>query len=286
LLMLSTSHDKVEEDWPKNPRGWFLDAHLDITTEEGRAAFQKRLLAYADNSIRILKEMDAQGMITDDSEGQEWPHACSYIGDPRSLPPEIEPVIDLYFKKFLDAGLRTGVCIRPTRPLRSAYGARVDQYEVGDPLQNLIDKAAYVKKRWGCTIIYVDSNVDPVFLRPMDATIFRKLAEAHPDVLFIPEHETTLYYAYTAPTHSYTHHGIVCTPPSVLDVYPQAFSVVYIPDRPMEPHWQQFVESVRRGDILVFRGWFDDPYNENVKKVYREAGRRPPVDRVVPSAAR
>jgi hypothetical protein len=59
----------------------------------------------------------------------------------------------------------------------------------------------------------------------------------------------------------------------VLDVYPEAFSTIYIPDRDMKPHWKEFVTAVKRGDILVFRGWFDDPANNDVKKIYHEAGR-------------
>jgi hypothetical protein len=274
-LYLATSHTNIAENWPKNPRGWCVSdpAKLDITTDAGRAIFKERLMTYATNCVRILKEMNAQGFMLTDSEGQEWPHACSYLGDPRSIPAEFDSIVDEFFKTFKDAGLRTGLCIRPTRPLRPAYGTRVDQYDLDDPLQNMIDKVDYAKKRWGCTLIYVDSNVDPVFFRPMDATIFRKLADAFPDVLFFPEHQNTLYYAYVCPTDSYTHHQVVCTPQSVLDVYPEAFSTIYIPDRDMKPHWKEFVTAVKRGDILVFRGWFDDPANNDVKKIYHEAGR-------------
>ena len=51
--------------------------------------------------------MNAQGMITWDIEGQEYPHATSYIGDPRKvslLAPEMEPMADAYFAKFRRGG--------------------------------------------------------------------------------------------------------------------------------------------------------------------------------------
>ena len=257
---------------PTNPRGWFNDKNLNTTSEAGRAQFKARLLAYADTSIKIIKEMGAQGMIAWDPEGQEFPHATSYLGDPRSLPAEVEPIIDEFFQKFTAAGLRTGICIRPQLPVRAAYGGGVFQTEVPDPAANLIAKIAHAKKRWGATLYYVDSNGDPNV--PFDALIFKRVAEAHPDVLLMPEHENTQYYAYTAPYQSFAHFGTTSTPASVRSVYPGAFSVNYAADGPFEQKRAELVEAVRRGDILVFRGWFDDPNNAKIKSIYEEARKR------------
>jgi hypothetical protein len=80
---------------------------------------------------------------------QEYPHATSYLGDPRSLPPEIDPIIDGFFKRFRDAVLRTGICIRPQRPVRPVYATNVWQEQVADPTQNMVEKIAFAKKRWG-----------------------------------------------------------------------------------------------------------------------------------------
>ena len=84
------------------------------------------MLAVADTSIGIMKEMNAQGAITWDIEGQEHQHSISYIGDPRifaSLAPEMKDIADEYFKRFRDANLKTGVCIRPQELQRAADGS-------------------------------------------------------------------------------------------------------------------------------------------------------------------
>ena len=278
MLMLSTS----EYDWPTNPRGWFNgDKTVDVTSEAGRAAFGKRLMDYADNAVRILKAMNAQGMIVWDVEGQEHPHATSYLGDPRALPPEMEPLADAFFKKFTDAGLRTGICIRPQMPVRRIYGEGAWQMQQDDPAYVLGDKIATAKKRWNCTIFYVDSNVrfDPRFqpsdgagYELLDAAIFRAVARAHPDALIIPEHENTLYHAFTAP-YNELRGGFASTPEPVRRVYPNAFNVLAIADGPMDERRDELIAAVRRGDILLFRAWFDDVFNAKVKSIYAEAGR-------------
>ncbi len=118
----------------KNPNGWFKDpAGVDTTTPEGRQAFAKRLLARIDDNIAILKQAGAQGVIWWDLEGMRQPQPLSWIGDPRVLDPkhphhqafapeldtpveyngETMPVVDACFRKWKDAGFKTGVTIRP-----------------------------------------------------------------------------------------------------------------------------------------------------------------------------
>jgi hypothetical protein len=65
----------------KNPRGWFNGSDEDFVSAEGRAAFREKVLAYARQCAEILKSFNAQGMITWDIEGQEYPHATSYIDE-------------------------------------------------------------------------------------------------------------------------------------------------------------------------------------------------------------
>jgi hypothetical protein len=253
-----------------NPRGWFQDPKLDVTTPPGRAEFKQRLTRYAEESVRVLKQNGAQGMILWDPEGQEFPHATSYLGDPRSLPAEIEPELDAFFQRFREAGLRTGLCIRPQLPVRKAYTEGVSQVEVADPARNLLDKIATAKRRWGCTLFYVDSNGDPNF--PIDAAIFQQVAASQPEVLLIPEHQNTRYYAYTAP-YDELRGGVASTPETVRRVYPGAFTVIAVPDGPIDARRAELVDAVRRGDVLLFRAWFDDSYNEKVRAIYADARR-------------
>lgn len=279
-LHLATSEKEYHS--ASNPRGWFLDPkNVDVTTPQGREAFAKRLSDYADESIKVLKANNAQGMIVWDLEGQEYPHATSYLGDPRSLPPEMEALADQFFAKFKAAGLRTGLTIRPQVPVRAAYGNEVNQIELPDVAHNLIKKIAYARKRWGCTLFYVDSNVhfdvrregkDGNAYRLMDASIFQEVAAAFPDVLLIPEHQDTHYYAYTAP-YDELRQNATGTPASVTTIYPQAFGVIYVPDGPIDQKRDELVAAVKRGDILLFRGWWADENNAKVKSIYESAGK-------------
>ena len=118
---------------PTNPRRWIMNfGEIDITNDKGKAAFRAALLKLADNSIQVLKDIGAQGMITWDPEGEEFGGEV-YYGDPRLVPtlaPEMEfkndgakSAIDEYFEKFRAAGLKVGVCIRPQQIAMSRWQA-------------------------------------------------------------------------------------------------------------------------------------------------------------------
>jgi hypothetical protein len=252
-------------NWKNNPRGWLLDPKIDVTTPSGVAAFHARLLQWADHSIAILKKMDAQGMITWDIEGEEFPHPTTYIGDPslsESLAPEMAGVVDDYFRRFKNAGLRVGVTIRPQRFARN--GMTIKQLEASDPAAELIRKIAFAKKRWNATLFYIDSNGDPV--RPLSSEVIARVAKAFPDVLLIPEHKNVAYYSKSAP-YSESRGGSYSTPDIVTAIYPRAFSVINTADGSVDKHYAELLAAVNRGDILMFRSWFDDPANPLVKAI-------------------
>jgi hypothetical protein len=118
-----------------NPNGWFKDPEgVDTTTPEGRQAFAKRLLEYVDRSIEVLRHAGAQGVIWWELEGHRYPQPhITWIADPRVLDPshphyqtyapelntpveyggETMPVVDACFRKWKDAGFKTGITIRP-----------------------------------------------------------------------------------------------------------------------------------------------------------------------------
>ena len=268
-LFLSTA----AAGWPNNPRGWLQNGKLRVDTEEGIDLLKARILEYADGSIANLKQMNAQGMITWDIEGQQFPHATSYIGDPRAfetLAPEMRGIADDYFRRFRDAGLRVGVCIRPQKLVISSDRTSAHQIPVDDVTALLIDKATYAKKRWGATLFYVDSNVNPDDLNPMDAAVFKKLAAAFPDALFLPEHSRMLYYAYTAPIQE-LRQGHALTDPLVRSLYPKAFTTIYTADGPIDARHADLVSGVKQGDILMFRAWFNDSGNQKDSEIYKEA---------------
>ena len=265
---------------PINPRRWILhEGKIDITTDVGKGAFRTALLKLADDSIKVLKDANAQGMITWDPEGQEFLGSC-YYGDPRLTPvlaPETEfkgyartSAIDDYFEKFRAAGLKVGVCLRPQQITmvdgKPVQDAADDQHAA----QVLKDKLAYAKKRWGCTLFYIDSTV-VVTGESLDPDVFKAVADAYPDVLLIPGNESMRYFAYSAPLNSYMHHKVTSTPVGARTVYPKAFSVLLASDGNRPEDHDALVDAVRDGDILVFNGWYKGPGAIKIKEIYEEA---------------
>ena len=264
-----------------NPRRWILnEGKIDITTGQGKDAFRTALLKLADNSIKVMKDANAQGMITWDPEGQQFLGSC-YYGDPRLTPvlaPETEfkggrgmNAIDEYFEKFRQAGLRVGVCLRPQQIAmvggKPVQGAANNQQAA----QVLKDKLAYAKKRWGCTLFYIDSTV-VVTGESLDPDVFKTVANAYPDVLLIPENESMRYFAYSAPLNSYMHHKVTSTPIGARMLYPKAFSVLLTSDQGDRPEdHDALITAVRNGDILVFNGWCNNDGVTKIKKLYEEA---------------
>ena len=55
---------------------------------------------------------------------------------------------------------------------------------------------------------------------------------------------------------------------------PDAFSMIVVNDGPMDQRHDELVAAVRRGDILMTRGWFADPANQKVKRIYEEAKKK------------
>jgi hypothetical protein len=255
-----------------NPRGWFGDPMLNVTTPSGRAEFRQRILSLADAAIGIMHDMNAQGAITWDIEGQEFAHATTYIGDPRlvdTVAPEMAEVADEYFGRIRAAGLRAGVCIRPQLMTLTQDKKSASQKPVADPAALLIEKIAYARKRWGVTLFYLDSNVNAGDSIPLDAAVVQKVAEAFPDCLLIPEHSNLRYYAYSAPF-AELRHGVCSTPNPVRQSYPTAFSTIYTADGPLDFFHDSLRAAVKRGDSLMYRTWFRDPQNEKVKSTYTQ----------------
>jgi hypothetical protein len=141
--------------------------------------FQKYVFDSADAIIKDAESVDAQGVIVWNVEGpnHRW---LGYLGDPRMVEytcPEMDAVADEFFAKIRDAGLRTGVCLRPNeffvRELPAEwkgfkekhntdtdwiYGHRCPR-EPGAVVDNLSAKVQYARQRWGCTIFYIDTNL-------------------------------------------------------------------------------------------------------------------------------
>lgn len=260
-----------------NPRNWVFQGSSNAPTNtEHIKELKASLMSYADKSISILKDMDAQGMITWDIEGQEFPHPLSYIGSPEligKVAPEMNSIIDEYFAKFRNAGFKTGICIRPDSVVFK--GGWIDHLFVKDPAATLIRKISYARKRWGCTLFYIDSNVEPSG-NPLNPDFFKKVREKFPDVLLIPEHERTMYFAYTTP---YDEMRMGTTEVNMFTkyVYPEAFMVINVAEglnnkKKEAENLETLINSSKSGNIFLFSGWYNDqPMNGLIKKAYKIA---------------
>lgn len=270
---------------PTNPRGWFGEPNDDFVGKNGARNFRNKVFEVADRAIGILKGMGAQGMIFWDMEGEEFSN-INFVGDPRmtaTLAPEMEAVAPELFERFHKAGLRTGVCIRPSKIVPGWDGKSKWQHShMGfDVVEEMNQKIIYAKKRLGCLIFYVDTNVR-YFYTPdgkvadklLEGAAFKKLADAHPDVLIIPEIPRLDYWSCTAPyqelrPHFFGNHA--ATDPRVLEFYPRAFSLINPIDGPAQERRAELVAGQRRGDTLLFRCWFPDEQNKLFKAIINEA---------------
>ncbi|CAN5560381.1 hypothetical protein BH10ACI4_BH10ACI4_17950 [soil metagenome] len=280
--------------FPNNPRRYFNNGNagdFDVRTQSGLAAFQSKIIQQALANVTNLQSMHAQGAITWDLEGQQYPQATSYVCSPDQIAqvaPEMESVItessspyvgmkldDAYFKIMRDAGFRVGVCIRPQHFTLKADGSADQVYLPNAAVASeLTRKMRYAHDRWGATLFYVDSTVESNGA-VLDASIFQQVAAALPDSLISPEESTPKYYAYTAPFRTFIFHGDLGTDPTLYNYYPKAFSLVLIND--VDPGTlmaarSQLTASVRSGDILMAHVDYAQTNNPTIVQIYQDAG--------------
>jgi hypothetical protein len=277
-----------------NPQRYFYNNNgggFDIRTPNGLATFQSLILQQAESDVANAKQMNAQGIVTWDIEGEAYPQDTSYACSPdeiAQLSPEMESIVsdptspyhgmkldDAYFKIIRDAGLRVGVCVRPQQFVLHSNGtAEQDTLPNNQIAPLLISKMEYAHNRWGATMFYVDSNVD-VNGGTLPASIFKQVAEALPDSLIMPEHSDALYYAYTAPLLSFIFHQDLGTPTSVYALYPKAFSTNLVNDADptiLAQDEPQLTQSVKDGDVLVMHADYWQANNPTAVQIYENAG--------------
>ncbi len=236
-----------------NPRGWFNAPALDVEGDGGPQRFRAALMHYADQSIGILKTLNAQGMIVWDLEGEEFPQKITYIGDPRlteRLAPEMAPVVDEFFARFRNAGLQIGMTIRPQQLIFDSAG-RPRQERLWDTGELLLKKIDYAHQRWGATLFYIDSTGG--LLSPDEFFRLSWLARQRPGVLLIPEHHQPLYSGFSAPYSALRSNGSATA--RVLRLFfPHAFEVLNISGASQRS--DEMATAYRNGDVLLFPAWY------------------------------
>ena len=278
--------------YPTNPRRYFNDPSIDITTPAGLTAFQDRMLAQATANSANSASLNAQGVITWDIEGEQYPQTTSYVCSPdqiAAVAPEMESTIldvnspyfgqkldDAYFKIMTHAGLRVGLCLRPQAFILAANGTASQVYLTGNSaiIANLETKARYANTRWGATLFYVDSTVD-VNGGTLDPAIFQQLITDLPAFLFIPEESTPRYYAYSAPFYSFIFHTTTGTPASTYLYYPNAFGANLVNDvlaSTLATYQSQLTQAVKSGDILMGHADYWQANDPTLVAIYQAAG--------------
>jgi hypothetical protein len=288
---------------PTNPRRYFNDPTIDVTTGPGLQAFQHRMLAQAASNATNAQAMHGQAVITWDIEGEQYPQSTSYVCSPdqiATLAPEMETTIadkssafygqkldDAYFKTISNAGLKVGLCLRPQAFTRAANGtaSQVTLTNNSAIIANLENKARFANSRWGAAVFYVDSTVDENG-GTLDPAIFQQLITDLPGFLFIPEESTPRYYAYTAPFYSFIFHTDLGTPAWVYGVYPNAFGANLINDvsaSTLATYRPQLTDAVRHGDILMAHADYWQDNDSTIVDIYQAAGvtTPPPATRPV-----
>lgn len=264
------------QNWPKNPRGYFNDPNLDVNTAEGKAELRRRMMALADSTIARVKDVGGQGIIVWDIEGDEMPHAVTYLGDPRILPrvaPEMDAIADEFFAKFREAGIATGICIRPSSIVFKDEGeypwikGKYGHTDGPDPVGVLAEKIAYAKKRWGCSIFYMDTNFTPKLenaqmvrkkngvpdFRMLSGAEMAELRRRAPDALIWPEFQEPDYFASCSGFAEYFRVGKIGE--LAITAYPGAFHVWMPRMQPGDIYasWDEFVEKgIMKGEVFLF----------------------------------
>lgn len=285
--------------YPVNPRRYFNDSNssdFDVTTASGLKKFQARILQQSAANVRNLRQLNAQGAITWDIEGEQYPQDTSYVCSPDQIgtvAPEMESIVtdttspyvgmhlaDAYFKTMTDAGFRVGVCVRPEHFAVNPDGTAQQTYLPDSAVTaELIRKMQYAHRRWGATLFYLDSTVESDGT-VLDASIFQQAAAALPDSLLIPEESTPKYHAYTAPFLSFIFHGDLGTDRKVYNYYPKAFSVNLINDvnaSTLAASQSALTASVAGGDILMAHADYWQANNDTIVAIYRNAAQASPA---------
>jgi hypothetical protein len=155
------------------------DKTINVFSSAGLTSFKTKMFQHANWLIRLAKQMNAQGIIFWDLEGEQYPQGEStYVGDPRllsRLAPEMDAIADELLSTFTSQGLRVRLTIRAQQIVFRSNGSF---YQRDWPVANsdalfddLDSKINYAITRWGASVFYVDSNSSPsyqvsVFQRP------------------------------------------------------------------------------------------------------------------------
>jgi len=289
-----------------NPRRYFSPSTdgIDMLSPHGNVILRKKMRQLAQSTVVANKQLNSQGIILWNVEGGF--HSTAFIGDPRMVPitnPELDGALDDYFQIIRDAGLKTGLTLRPTQlrwnegngtwghgpgnvnpnadPFKTDYERLIPEHvqwwRVYPVARRMSEKIAYAKDRWGCTIFYLDTSM---IWRPrgrkmnmaaqmMSAHVYREIRRRHPDVLLIPEvmKQQIAYVGHMAP---YGQTGFGRVRPTfkqdyLRDIFPHYFGALYIHDTGGDPYLNQVdhVNQLVWGEAFITDAWSPGSPNQD-----------------------
>ena len=287
---------------------------IDAFSPGGQVMIRNWMRNYAHRTVSAVRAMNGQGMILWNTEGA-YEVAGHYPGSPDMqtiMAPELSDALDDYFRIIREAGLRTGVCIRPPQlrwnpdrqvwnmaagnenpdvdPLKRNHKRfvpdHVPWWEVYPIAERMSAKIAYAKQRWGATLFYVDTSI---VYRPFDADrrmrahtmsthIYRRIREDHPDVLIIPEiYRGRLAYAGHVATYGQTGFGRIQPVHGqdyLRDIFPHYFGFHFIHDTGGDPwlHRPHRINEAVWGEIFAADGWGHGPQQQAILEFTNQAG--------------
>lgn len=293
-----------------NPRNYFRDCKMNVNTTAGLQAFQTRILKVAQTVVTVAQKYDWQGAITWDIEGEEWPQTTSYVCAPEQIAkiaPEMESIVSgqtgalaqyngqklatAYFALQTNSGLKVGVCIRPQQFVLKPDGTASQRALPDLHAASLLNtKMRFANSRWGVTMFYADSFVHPDGGN-LEPAYFRKLMQANPRFLLMPEINTQNYsvpaiFQFSAPFYNFEYHTDLGTPantPDVYNFYPSRrvgnsatgpFGVNLINDvNPglLSKHRNALIDAAANGDIMMGHADFDQANNAAIEQIYKAA---------------
>ncbi len=282
-----------------NPRNYKVSGTIPCTYNVNSTGFQDNILNQALSIVANAKILNAQGVITWDIEGEEYPQTTSYVCSPdliATLSPEMEQTVsssnfsayngmkldDAYFKIITNAGIRAGVCLRPNI-LSISNGVATQGYATSDAqiISTIESKAKFANSRWNATIFYVDSSVysNGGVLNP---SIWQQVSTDLPTFMFSPEVQkgqvNIRNYAYTAQLFNFINNQDLGTSYDstfpVWQVYPEAFGLNIVNDvNPslLNNSTTQLIKGVENGDILITHADFAQANNPAIVAIYKSA---------------
>lgn len=282
---------------PGNPRGYFGNStEFDVRTDEGKAELRRRLLARADRTIANMLEVQAQGVIVWDIEGQQMYHPVSYVCSPDrtyEVSPEMAYVpqgetldtASAFFRRFTDAGFTVGVCLRPQAYSGNAPDGpytQVEAEDVEDPAELIRHKVDFAATHWGASLFYVDSNVSNVYGWPIpDRWLFGAALTQYPGIRLMGEWQNGGSYGTGAPYDATWFDKVYETRDRHRTVWPDANTSIAIETVDLTPlsssALDAYTVAMRHGDVLLFDGAWPSPSMQAMRTLTARMGRRPGI---------